>query len=132
MLPFVAEVFIQTFRPESPVINLAANVNYQDFYEYIIRKRRKTGFPPFMFIAKIEITMKTEAIVIKKVREAAAILRQDGRLIVSPPIPAFHEHTGKGYGWQIIVRSKSRKAIVESCSKLKGKFCITFDPSGLI
>ena len=128
----IAEVFIQTFRPESPVINLAANVNYQDFYEYIIRKRRKTGFPPFMFIAKIEITMKTEAIVIKKVREAAAILRQDSRLIVSPPIPAFHEHTSKGYGWQIIVRSKSRRAIVESCSKLKGKFCITFDPSGLI
>ena len=128
----IAEVFIQTFKPESPVINLAANVDYQGFYEYVIKKRRKTGFPPFMFIAKIEITMKTEAIAIKRVREAAAMLRQDDRLIVSPPIPAFHEHTNKGYGWQIIVRSKSRKAIVESCSKLKGKFCITFDPSGLI
>ncbi len=127
-----AEVFIQTFKPDNPVITLAANADYQGFYEYIIKKRRKTGFPPFMFVAKLEITMKTEATVIKKVREAAAILKQDNRLLMSPPIPTFHEHTNRGYNWQIIVRSKSRKAILEACNKLNAKFHVTFDPSGLI
>ena len=87
-----AEVFIQTFRPESPVINMAAESDYFGFYEYTVKKRRQAGFPPFMFVAKLEITMKTEAVVLKKVRTAVASLARDKRLLVSPPMPAFHEH----------------------------------------
>ena len=127
-----AEVFIQTFRPDSPVIQLAAAADYQRFYEYAIKKRRRAGFPPFMFVAKLEITMKTEATVLKKVRETIKLLQKDKKLLVSPPMPAFHEHTNRGYTWQIIVRAKSRKNILEVCSKLDQNFRVTFDPAGLL
>lgn len=127
-----AEVFIQTFRPESPVISMAAESDYLGFYEYTVKKRRKAGFPPFMFVAKLEITMKTEAIVLKKVRAAVASLARDKRLIVSPPMPAFHEHTSRGYTWQIIVRAKSRKALIEASKDLGPNFRVTFDPVGLL
>ena len=127
-----AEVFIQTFRPDSPVIELAAKADYQGFYEYTVKKRHGAGFPPFMFVAKLEITMKTEAIVLKKVRQAAATLGQDKRLLVSPPMPAFHEHTSRGYTWQIVVRAKSRKALIEVCAGLGPNFRVTLDPVGLL
>ena len=127
-----AEVFIQTFQPDNTVINLATKADYQGFYEYIIKKRRKSGFPPFMFVAKIEVTMKTEAVVLKKVQDAIKQFNKDSRLIVSPPMPAFHEHTNRGYTWQIIVRSKSRKAIIEACQSLDKNFHVTFDPVGLL
>ena len=127
-----AEVFIQTFRPDSPVINFATKMDYDGFYEYTIKKRREAGFPPFMFVAKLEITMKTEATVLKKVREVVKKLQKDGRLMVSPPMPAFHERTARGYTWQIVVRAKSRKALVEACRELDPNFHVTFDPVGLL
>ena len=127
-----AEVFIQTYRPEHPVLKFASDEDYLGFYEYAIQQRRKAGFPPFRFVAKLEITMKTEAVVLKKVRELVSRLTSDKRLIVSPPQPAFHERTVKGYTWQIIVRARSRKALLEACKGLDKNFKITLDPPGLL
>ena len=127
-----AEVVIQTFRPEHPVIRYAVSEDYTGFAEYMLGKRKQSGFPPFMFVAKGEITMKTEAIVLKKVREATKKLRDDSGLLVSPPIPAFHERTNRGYTWQVIIRAKSRKVLLEACQGLDSNFRITFDPPGLL
>ena len=127
-----AEVFVQTFRPEHPVLKFAADEDYAGFYEYLVRKRRKAGFPPFRFVMMLEITMKTEAIVVRKVRELVARLSRDERLTVSPPQPGFHERTAKGYTWQIMVRSRSRKALIEACEGLDKNFKITLDPPGLL
>lgn len=127
-----AEVYIQTYRPEHPVLAYAAKEDYLGFYEYMVAKRRKAGFPPFRFVMKLEITMKTEAIVLRKVRELVRQLSDDSRLIVSPPQPGFHERTAKGYTWQIIVRSRSRKALLRACGGLDKNFKITLDPPGLL
>ena len=127
-----AEVFIQTFRPEHPALKYAADEDYFGFFEYMINKRKKAKFPPFRFVAKLTITMKTEAIVLKKVRELTSKLSQDSRLIVSPPQPAFHERTSRGYTWQIILRAKSRKALLEVCSDLDKNFRVSLDPPGLL
>lgn len=127
-----AEVFIQTFRPEHPVLSLAAQEDYQGFYEYMIRQRKRAGFPPFKFVMKLTITMKTEAVVLRKVRELVKKLSTDARLIMAPPQPAFHERTSRGYTWQIIVRARSRKALLEACLGLDKDFKITLDPPGLL
>ena len=127
-----AEVFIQTFRPEHPVINYAINEDYEGFYEYELRRRRVSGFPPYRFLMKLEITMKTEATVVKKVRELIARLGEDTRLSVSPPMPAFHERTEKGFTWEIVVRGKSRKALIEACEGIDKNFKITLDPPRLL
>lgn len=127
-----AEVFIQTYRPEHPVLSFAAKEDYVGFYEYMVRQRRRAGFPPFRFVMKLEICMKTEAIVVRKVRDLVARLSRDARLTVSPPAPAFHERTAKGYTWQIIVRSRSRKALLEACEGLDKNFRVTLDPPGLL
>ena len=128
----VAEVYIQTYRPEHPVIALATHEDYPGFCRYIVNRRQRSGFPPYRFVMKLEITMKTERIVVGKVREAMQLLGSDKRLDVSPPQPAFHERTDKGYTWQIIVRSQSRRALVETCAKLNKNFKITLDPPGLL
>lgn len=127
-----AEVFIQTFRPEHQVLSFAAKEDYLGFYDYMVTKRRKAGFPPFKFVARLDITMKTEATVLKKVKETVARLGQNERLVVSPPQPAFHERTNRGYTWQIVVRSRSRKAILEACEGLDQNFRISLDPPGLL
>ena len=127
-----AEVFIQTYRPEHPVLKYAVNEDYLGFYDYMIKQRKRAGFPPFRFVAKIEITMKTEAVVLRKVRELVKKLSADKRLIVSPPQPAFHERTSKGFTWQIIVRTRTRKVLLEDLSGLDPSFKVTLDPPGLL
>lgn len=128
----IAEVYVQTFRPDSPIISLAAAADYEGFYEYIIKKRRLAGFPPYKFIMKLEITMKTEAVVLKKVRDTVKTLSKNPKLTVSPPMPAFHEHTSRGYTWQIVVRARSRKALTEACRGLDPNFRIALDPPSLL
>ena len=59
-------------------------------------------------------------------------LIENDKLIVSPPEPAFHEHTSRGYTWQIIVRSKLRKALMDICDGLDQNYHVSIDPPGLL
>ena len=127
-----AEVFIQTFQPEHPVLKYAISEDYPGFYSYLIKKRQKAAFPPFRFVMKLEITMKTESIVLRKIQDLAKRLSKNDKLMVSPPCPAFHERTAAGYTWQIIVRSRSRKALILVCEGLDQNFRISLDPPGLL
>ena len=127
-----AEVIIQTFRPEHEILKYAISGNYDDAAEYLLKKRRQAGFPPYRFVAKIEIALKTESLAIKKIRETARRLTKTEGLIVSPPMPAFHERNIHGYTWQLIARAKSRKKLVSSLKELDPSFKITLDPPSLL
>ena len=127
-----AEVIIQTFRPEHPVLQYAIEEDYVGFAEYLLKTRHRGGFPPYKYVMRLDLTLKTEGIAVRKVREAATTLSRDKRLLVSPPMPAFHEHNTRGYTWQIVVRSVSRKALVEACKGLDKNFRVSLDPPGLL
>ena len=127
-----AEVFVQTFRPDHPVLTLAMSENYDGFSQYLLSRRKEGGFPPFTHVARAEVTYKTEAVVLRKVREGVAALRSVSGVIVSPPTPAFHEHTARGYTWQIVVRARSRQTLVEALSRLGKEFRVAIDVPSLL
>ena len=127
-----AEVFIQTYRPEHPVLSFAVDEDYLGFSDYILKQRQKGGFPPYKYVAKFSISLKTEALALKKMRELVARLSQDNMLSISPPMPAFHERTSTGFTWEIIVRASSRMALVKICDGLDKNFRIFLDPPGLL
>ena len=127
-----AEVIIQTFRPEHPVLNYAIDEDYANFSKYLLKKRYMSHFPPFKHIMRLDITLKTEALVLKKVRDLYAELSSDKNLLVSPPMPAFHERTSRGFTWQIVVRATSRKALIEATKDIDKNFRVTLDPPSLL
>ena len=127
-----AEVFIQTFQPDSKVLKSAIKSDYATFSEYALKKRKISGFPPFTYIAKLDITYKTEAIAVKKIRETYKTLSKNKELIVSVPTPAFHEHTIRGYTWQLIVRAKSRQKLLTVLKDLDQNIRVTLDPPSLL
>ncbi|MBR3386088.1 primosomal protein N' [Candidatus Saccharibacteria bacterium] len=127
-----AEVIIQTFRPDHPVIRFAVAEDYAKFAEYLLKVRRRSGFPPHKYIMKLDITMKTEATVVRKIRELTRRLAKNPALKVSPPMPAFHEHTNRGYTWEVIVRATSRSALLAACEGLDKNFRVTLDPPSLL
>ena len=127
-----AEVFIQTYRPEHPVLSFAINEDYSGFATYTLKQRQKGGFPPYKHVLKLSISLKTESLAIRKVRELIKNLSLDSRLSVSPPVPAFHERTTEGYSWEVIVRSSSRRALIEVCEGLDKNFRFYLDPPSLL
>jgi len=50
------EVVIQTYNPDNPVINMAAEQDYNSFYFEEIRNRRLLNYPPFTNIMRIIIS----------------------------------------------------------------------------
>ncbi|MBR6965086.1 primosomal protein N' [Candidatus Saccharibacteria bacterium] len=126
-----AEVFIQTFQPEAPVIDFAIKNDYESFADYLLEKRKNTYFPPFSYIAKIEITLKTERIAVSKIRAIYQKLAKNPALKVSSPTPAFHEHSNRGYTWQIVVRSSSRTKLVAAIAEFTDAH-VTLDPPSLL
>ena len=127
-----AEVVIQTYRPEHPVLKFATNEDFLGFSEYALRARRRGGFPPYKYVAKVDITLKTEALAMKKIRGLIGELASDKRFLVSPPMPAFHERTARGFTWEITVRATSRKALTEKLAGIDAGFRVILDPPSLL
>ena len=136
-----ASVVIQTYKPDSPVINFALKSDYLGFYDYLIKKRKKQLLPPFVYLAKVSVTFKTEKTAFSKIRLAATSMNNfitqnhlEKTLKVSRPTPCFHEHTSSGFSWQIVLKSSSRKVLTDLLSSLDPKLgChISIDPPSLL
>lgn len=126
-----AEVIIQTYQPNHPVINAALKSNFDDFSNYLLSRRRAQTLPPFTYIARLSVTYKTEKTTLKHIQAAHAALIKISGLRVSPPIPAFHERTARGYTWQLILKSRSREALRRALIPF-AKFQIELDPPSLL
>lgn len=113
-----SHIFIQTFQPEHPVIKAAIQSDYSAFYQYLLKKRQKSKLPPFYFLAKLYLTYKTEQTTVQNLTKYHQKLSQIPHLIISPPTPAFHERTPRGYTWQIILKAKSRNTILQAINSL--------------
>ena len=131
-----ADVFVQTYQPDHPVITSALANDYQSFYQYVLKNRRLGHFPPFYYLAKISVTYKTEVLAIKYAKQIYNLLLKTygKKLILSQPTPAFHERTTLGYNWQIIIRSRSRDSILTALRSLPDnpKIHFTIDPPSLL
>lgn len=132
-----ASVIIQTFQPDSPIINFAIKSDYPGFYEYMIQKRKKQSFPPFVYLAKVVLTYKTEKTTISKIRNLAKemnnfITRSKFTSIeISSPMPCFHEHTQSGFSWQLILKAKNRTQLIKLLS-LADTPHVSIDPPSLL
>ena len=47
------QVYIQTYRPEDPVLNLAARQDYRAFFEAEFQRRRQSLYPPFTVMTRL-------------------------------------------------------------------------------
>lgn len=113
-----SHIFIQSFQPDHPLISFATQSDYASFYNYLLQKRKIGTLPPYSFLLKISLTYKTERSAIlgtqKLNKKIIQFIHQHqlSQVSVTPPTPAFHEHTASGYTWQITIKAKSRKDLL--------------------
>ena len=129
-----AEVIIQSYQPDHPVVQAATQADYPKFAEYLLKHRREQQMPPFTYLARLSITYKTERTTLAKIQQAYQQLSANPKLIVSPPMPAFHERTGRGFTWQIIIKSTAREALRQALVPFAGnsQYSLVLDPPSLL
>ena len=129
-----ASVIVQTYQPDHPVIKAALAADYPAFADYLLKQRRRAGLPPYTYLARLSLTFKTEATTIKHIQSLHQSLQQNPALTLSPPLPAFHERTRRGYTWQLTLKSRSRAALLQALAPLQSlKGCqIALDPPSLL
>ena len=137
-----SNIFIQSYQPQHPIISLASHADYAGFYNYLIQKRKQSKLPPYSFLLKLSVTYKTEAtsiknsrVLYKKIIQSISDLQLPStRIVVTPPTPAFHERSASGYTWQLILKAKSRKDLLNIFDRLPKNFYLhyDFDPISLL
>jgi len=126
-----ANVIIQTYQPDHPAIQTAIRSDFNSFADYLLQRRRKQLLPPFTYIARLAITYKTEKTTLDKIQQAYRRLKANPKLIVSPPMPAFHERTRRGFTWQLIIKSTSRAELITALAPYS-QFHLELDPPSLL
>lgn len=137
-----SNIFIQSFQPDHPIISLASQSDYASFYNYLVQKRQQSKLPPYSFLLKLSVTYKTETATVKNIRTLYKKVTQtakqlqipENRIVVSPPMPAFHERTSTGYTWQLVIKAKSRQNLLDIFDHLpKNNYLhYDFDPISLL
>ena len=137
-----SNIFIQSFQPDHPIISLASQSDYASLYNYLVQKRQQSKLPPYSFLLKLSVTYKTETATVKNIRTlykkviqtAKQLQIPENRIVVSPPMPAFHERTSTGYTWQLVIKAKSRQNLLDIFDHLpKNNYLhYDFDPISLL
>ena len=126
-----ASVIVQTYQPDHSVIQTAMKADYPTFAKYLLQKRRTQALPPFTYLARLTITYKTEKTTLAKIQQAHHALSRTPGIQVSPPMPAFHERTSRGFTWQLIIKSTSRARLQKSLIPFQ-KFHLELDPPSIL
>jgi primosomal protein N' (replication factor Y) len=129
-------VILQTFQPESAVIQSAARHDADGFYRQELEQRRRLGYPPFQRLVRLEFRaldpLKAEA----EARRLATLLasklaeEQLRQTTLIGPVPCFFGKVGGWHRWQVILRGQDSAGLVHNL-KLEG-WRVEVDPLSLL
>ncbi len=123
-------VFVQTFRPESPVIRLAAALDAPSFYRLELEARRELGFPPYSRLVRIVFRSKER----EKAKEAARSFAEAATRVLPPeaeilgPAECPLGMVAGTARWQVLFRAPELRAIHAPLGALLASWEV---PSGL-
>ncbi|MDZ4726709.1 MAG: primosomal protein N' [Leptospira sp.] len=115
------EVFIQSSDPDHPVIQLALNQNYNEFYEWEIQFRKSLNYPPFCRLARLVFRSKDEdqssktAILYKEIIER----HSNETLQILGPSPCPFYKIDENFRYHILLKSNKLQTIREILKKVK-------------
>ena len=101
------EVVIQTYVPDNPVIKNAAKLDMMKYYNIALSERNELKYPPFSWLAKIEITGQNKSLVTSLSKRISKALKgQYKGLDILGPAPCYLEKLRNQYRFQIVFKSK--------------------------
>jgi primosomal protein N' (replication factor Y) len=108
------EVFLQTYKPENPLLGFAIVHDYDSYYRAEIDRRGELDYPPFRRLLLIEITGNDEQLVAEHMRQfAQAFLHfaEQVDIIVLGPAFAVMKKIKDQFRSQIIGKGKAQNQL---------------------
>jgi primosomal protein N' (replication factor Y) len=121
------KVLIQSLSPDHYALVRAAAHDFPAFYSEEIEFRREAGYPPFTFLATVNLSGNSDKAVEKCSEEAAGSLRQIRQRLgikieVLGPAPAPMAKIRGRYRRQIMLKSPSRRELNRFLSVFRSEF----------
>ncbi len=109
-------VVVQSYQPTHPAVVDGLSQNYEQFYTSTLDTRKRTQFPPFVYLLKLTCQYKTEQAAIRNAQSLVTLLRKsaDPSIQILGPTPAFYERQRDTYRWQMVLKSSERHLLVSA------------------
>lgn len=105
------KVIVQTFNPEHYAIKTALTQNYQAFAQKEMGVRRELGYPPFTRLAVIRFSGESALGVRETAQALAQLAKSSNQITPVGPAPAPFSKIRNQYRWQLLIKSRSSKAV---------------------
>lgn len=122
---YKGKAIIQTFTPEIPIIKLAAEQNYDTFYNSEIQMRKAMLYPPFVDLCVVVFLCKNQERTLEavkdffiKLKDIASSEYRDLPLRVLEPSVATVTKINNKYRYKLIIKFRNSKRFREMLSKL--------------
>lgn len=126
-------VVVQTYDPENTTLLAAVRREWESFYQAELLERKTYRFPPYTYLLKLRVLRATDASAEKTANGLAHdIIKQHSQVIVEGPAPSFHPREHGKYSWQLLIKSQSRKDLVDIIRELPSGWSYDIDPSNLL
>ncbi|MCO6541652.1 MAG: primosomal protein N' [Lactobacillus sp.] len=100
------KVYIQTYNPQHYAIKLAAQQDYEKFYQQEMQFRHQAGYPPYYYLIKITISHHSQAQAFKMAyniaKQVRTVLKKDEQLL-GPTEPTIARIKNRYY-YQIVIK----------------------------
>ncbi len=127
------QVVVQTYTPDSPLLQAALNKKWSEFYNAELTERRTFTFPPFCYLLKLTCKRASSSAAARAANDLANELRSRGDPIrIEGPAPSFHEKSQGKFAWQIIVKTKERTRLTQIVQALPSGWSYDIDPMNLL
>jgi primosomal protein N' (replication factor Y) len=104
------QVFLQTFRPENPVLGFALSHDFVGFFQEETLRRQELEYPPYRRLLLVEITGENENLVAQEMETFAELFRgfaDSSDVIVLGPAFAVIKKIKNQYRAQLIGKGKA-------------------------
>ena len=126
-------VVVQTYDPENTTLLAAVNHEWEPFYRAELAERKAYHFPPYTYLLKLTVLRATSASAEKAANDLAHnIVRQHPEVTAEGPAPSFHPRERGKYSWQLLIKSPSRKHLVDIVRELPSGWNYDIDPNNLL
>ena len=110
-------VLVQTFHPENGAIRAALAHDAAAFAREELAFRRTFFYPPFCEMAEVLVSSPERGRAEETAREIAGRLGGDDAVRVTPAAPAPIERIAGKWRYQVLVRSRSRRAVLAALAR---------------
>jgi primosomal protein N' (replication factor Y) len=121
------KVLIQSLAPDHYALVRAAAHDFAGFYADEIEFRREAGYPPFAYLATVNLSGTSAGAVEKGADDAAQLLRDlrlefRSRVEILGPAPATMAKVRGRFRWQILLKSPTRRELNRILARCKADF----------